>query len=81
MALSSLSSSLSHVVGIGDCLESSQALFLQVTEANQKLRVNAGHQEGGGRERWRERGDGEGGEEGVRRGGAEGWRGVMGEGG
>ena len=56
MALSTLSSSLSHVVGIGDCLEASQTLLLQVTEANQKLRVPAGgrggeEEEGGKRKR------------------------------
>ena len=66
MALSALSSSLSHVVGIGDCLESSQALLLQVTEANQKLRVNAGGRgEGGDGEReGMGKGDGRGGDEG-----------------
>ena len=60
MALSTLSSSLSHVVGIGDCLEASQTLLLQVTEANQKLRVPAGgrggEEEGGKREREGKRG-------------------------
>ena len=57
MALSTLSSSLSHVVGIGDCLEASQTLLLQVTEANQKLRVPAGGR-GGEEEGGREEGEG-----------------------
>ena len=81
MALSALSSSLSHVVGIGDCLESSQALLLQVTEANQKLRVNAeGRGEGGdGKRGWRGRGWEEGVEgEGMGRGGEEGGDGKRG---
>ena len=84
MALSTLSSSLSHVVGIGDCLEASQALLLQVTEANQKLRVLAGGRGWGGEEMGREgkeregRGWGEGeGEDGEREreggGGGRGW--------
>jgi len=40
-ALSVLSTSLSHVVGIGDSLETAKALQSRVIEANQKLKVQS----------------------------------------
>ena len=40
-ALSVLSTSLSHVVGVGDSLETAKALQSRIIEANQKLKVQS----------------------------------------